>query len=172
VGSDTAVARETAWLNTTSGDSLPFLPSGAGGPWQIIDAYTNAAATRTGLKAVYVTREPGFENLRVANQRTRPRYRMKLELHWPITRASPGNSSIAAESQADFDAAIELLRARVAGPLSDKSHGGRFLSAGVAHSGGQPDITLTPEVADVTIKGGKELVASMTYLVDDFEVSN
>jgi hypothetical protein len=171
VGSDTAVAREAVWLQT-SGDSLPSLLVSDGGPWQLIDAYSNAAATRTGLKAIYVTREPGFESIRAANQRVRFRYRMKLELHWPVTRTSPGNSSIAAESQADFDAAIELLRQRVAGPLGDKSHGGRFLSAGVAHSGGQPDITVTPEVADATIRGGKELVASLTYLIDDYEVSN
>jgi hypothetical protein len=167
-----AVARETAWLHTVSGDSLPFLPSAAGGPWQIIDAYTNAAAARTGQTAVYVTREPGWENLRAANQRTRPRYRMKLVLHWPVTRSGPGSSSIAAETQADFDAAIELVRQRVAGPLGDKSHGGRFLSAGVAHSQNQPDITLTMEPADPVIRGAKELRASMTYVIDDYEVSN
>jgi hypothetical protein len=166
-----AVARETAWLQTT-GDSLPSLLGADGGPWLIIDAYTNAAATRTQQPAIYVTREPGFENIRVANQRTRPRYKMKLECRWPVLRSSPGSSSIAAETQADFDAAVELLRQRVAGPLGDKTHGGRFLSAAVAHSGSQPDITWTPEPADSNIKGSKELRGSMTYLVDDYEVSN
>jgi hypothetical protein len=166
-----AVARECAWLQT-SGDSLPSLLGSDGGPWLIIDAYTNAAATRTRQAAIYVTREPGMESIRVGNQRIRFRYRMKLRLDWPVTRSSPGSSSIAAESQQDFDDAIELLRQRVAGPLGDKSHGGRFLSAAVASSGGQADITVTPEVADVTIKTAAILKASMTYLVDDYEVSN
>lgn len=167
------VQRETAWLNTGSGDSLPFLPSSSGGPWQVVDAYEQAAATRTQRTAIYVTREPGWENLRVGNQRTRPRYRMRLELHWPVRVTSPGTStSIAAAEAANFDAAIELLRQRVAGPLGDKSHGGRFLSAAVAPSKGQPDITVTYERADQAIRAAKELRASMTYLVDDFETSN
>lgn len=170
-----AVSRETAWLNTTSGDSLPFLPASAGGPWQVIDAYTQAAATRTQKTAIYVMRVPGWENLRVANQRTRPRYRMRLEFRWPVRVTSPGASaSIAAAEQQAFDDAVELVRQRVAGPLGDKSHGGRFLSAAVAPSKGQPDITVTMDTAgaDATIKASKELRASMTYLVDDYEVSN
>ena len=175
MASGDAVAREAAWLNTASGDSLPFLPASAGGDWQIIDAYTQAAATRTQQTAIYVTREPGWENIRVANQRTRPRYRMRLDLRWPVRVTSPGTAtSIAAAEQANFDAAIELLRQRVAGPLGDKSHGGRFLSAAIAPSKGQPDITVTPVPAgaDAIIRAGKELRASMSYIVDDYEVSN
>jgi len=172
VSTATAVARETAWLNTTSGDSLPFLPSTAGGPWLIIAAYTNAAATRTQQAAIYVTREPGWKNIRPANQRTRPRYEMRLDIRWPVLRSSPGSSSIAAETQADLDAAVELLRQRVAGPLGDKSHGGRFLSAAVAPSGGQPDITWAQEPADATILAAKEIRGVMTYTIDDYEASN
>lgn len=166
-----AVARETAWLNTT-GDGLPSLPASAGGPFEVIDAYEQVAATRTQATAIYVTRGP-LQNLRVANQRTRPRYQMKLELHWPVRATGPGTStSIAAAEQAAFDAAIELVRQRVAGPLGDKSHGGRFLSAAVAAVKGQPDITVTPENAAQTIRQSKELHACMSYLIDDFEVSD
>jgi len=166
-----AAQREADWLNTTSGDSLPFLPAEAGGPWDVIAAYTQGAQTRTNPTAVYVLRGP-FQTLRVANQRTRPRYPMRLELHWPVRVISPGSSSIAATEQQAFDDAVELLRQRVAGPLGDKTHGGRFLSAAIAASRGQPDITVTPEQAAQTIRAGKELRACMTYLVDDFEVSN
>lgn len=171
----TAVAREAAWLSTASGDSLPFLLASAipPGPWQIISAYTQAAATRTQQTAIYVTHGPGWENLRIANQRTRPRYRFKLDLHWPIRVPGPGAAtSIAALEQANFDAAIELLRQRVAGPLGDKSHGGRFLSAAIAPAKGQPDITVITEPADITIRTAKELRASMTYVIDDYETNN
>lgn len=171
-----AVSRECAWLQT-SGDGLPALLASAtpSGPWQIIDPYTQAAATRTQQTAIYVTREPGFEVIRVANQRTKNRYRMKLEFRWPVRVTSPGTStSIAAAEQQNLDNAIELVKLRVAGPQGDKSHGGRFLSAAVAASRGQPDITVTPDPAgaDATIRADKGLRASMTYLIDDFEVSN
>lgn len=172
MSSSDAVAREAAWLQVT-GDGLPSLSAGYGGPWQVIAPYTQAAATRTQQAAIYVTREPGFEVIRVANQRTRNRYRMKLQLHWPVRVTSPGSStSIAAAEQQAFDDAIELLRQRVAGPLGDKSHGGRFLSAAIAAAKGQPDITVTLEKAEQTIRASKELRACMSYLVDDFEVSN
>ena len=49
------VAREAAWLNTTS-DTLPSLPKNAGGPFDVIAAYTQGAQTRTQARAIYVTR--------------------------------------------------------------------------------------------------------------------
>lgn len=164
-----ACSREAAWL-TTTGDSLPSLPASAGGPWQVIDAYEQGAQTRTQATAVYVTREPGIEQLRVANQRVRPRYMMRLELRWPVRVISPGASSIAATEAQNFDNAIEQLRARVTGPLGDKTHGGRFLSAAEA-ARGQAGISVRYEPASLTIKADKELRASMTYPVDDFELN-
>lgn len=166
------VAREAAWLQTTSGDSLPVLPASSGGPWDVIAAYEQGAQTRTQATAIYVMRGP-WQNLRAANQRTRPRYLMRLELHWPVRATGPGQStSIAANEQQAFDDAIELLRQRVAGPLGDKSHGGRFLACAEPAVRGQPGITVTPEPAAQTIRQSKELRAVMTYLVDDFEVSD
>ena len=170
MGIDTAVSREVAWLQTT-GDSLPALPASAGGPWTVIDAYTQAAATRTQATAIYVTLGP-VANMRVANQRTRLRYQFRLELHWPVVITTPGTStSIAAAAQLAFDAATELLRQRAAGPLGDKSHGGRFLSAAEAQRG-QPGIDVQPEPADQTIKASKELRKVMSYYADDYEVSD
>ncbi len=169
MGTDSAVARETAWLNTASGDSLPFLPATAGGPWSVIDAYVQGAARRTNEPAIYVKRGQ-IKQVRVANQRVRPRYPMVLELHWPVRATSPGGSSIAATEAQNFDNAIELLRQRVTGPLGDKSHGGRFLSAAIDGKG-QPDISVEYGNASETIKAAKELTANVTYYVDDFELN-
>lgn len=163
-----AVAREAAWLLTSSGDSLPFLPVSAGGPWDVIAAYTQGAQTRTQATAIYVTRGRA-QQYRVANQRIRPRYPMRLELRWPVRQISPGSSSIAAEEQQAFDDAIELLRQRVTGPLGDKTHGGRFLSA--AEVKGGPGIDVQFESAAVTIKADKELRAAALYFIDDFEIN-
>jgi hypothetical protein len=163
-----AVARETAWLQTSSGDSLPFLPASAGGPWDVIAAYTQGAQTRTQATAIYVTRGRA-QQYRVANQRIRPRYPMRLELRWPVRVISPGSSSISAVEQQAFDDAIELLRQRVTGPLGDKTHGGRFLSA--AEVKGAPGIDVQYENAAQTIRDAKEVRAVMMYSVDDFEIN-
>jgi hypothetical protein len=163
-----AVAREAAWLNTT-GDGLPSLPSSAGGPWEVIDAYTQGAQTRSQATAIYVTRGQ-VQQIRVANQRVRPRYPMRLELRWPVRVISPGSSSIAAEEQQNFDDAIELLRQRITGPLGDKSHGGRFLAAAEA-ARGQVAVDVQYEKAAQTIRQDKELRAAVLYFVDDFEIN-
>jgi hypothetical protein len=161
-------AREAAWL-TTSGDSLPSLLVLNGGPWVTIGAYVQGAATRTQQTAVYVMRG-NVQQIRVANQRIRPRYPMKLELHWPVRVTTPGSSSIAATEQQNFDDAIELLRQRVTGPLGDKSHGGRFLSAAEAAKG-QVAVDVQYEPPMQTIPQSKELRATMSYYIDDFEIN-
>ena len=168
MSSGDAVAREAAWLNTMSGDSLPFLPASAGGPWDVIAPYEQGAATRTQAAAIYVTRGRA-QQVRVASQRIRPRYPMRLELHWPVRVISPGPTSIAAVEAQNFDDAIEMLRQRVTGPLGDKTHGGRFLAA--AEVKGQPGIDVQFADASQTIKAAKELHATMSYWVDDFEVN-
>lgn len=165
----TAVQRECDWLSVGN-DALPALLKADAGPFDLIDAYEQAAATRTQARGIYVTRSRP-ENIRVANQRIRPRYTMRLLLRWPVKVVTPGTStSIAAAEQQAFDDAIELVRQRVAGPLGDKSHGGRFLSAGEA-SRGQAGIFVEYEPAGQSISDGKGLRASMTYQVDDYEFS-
>jgi len=163
-----AVARESSWLSTPSGDSLPFLPASAGGPWQFIGAYEQGAATRTQLTAIYVKRGR-VQQVRTANQRVKNRYPMSLELHWPVRVISPGASSIAATEAQNFDDAIEALRARITGPLGDKSHGGRFLSA--AEVKGTPGLDVQFDPANRDIRAAKELRATVTYWIDDFEFS-
>jgi hypothetical protein len=162
-----ACVREAAWLST-AGDSLPALLASAGGPWKVIAAYWQGAQTRTQAPAIYVTRGRAAQ-IRVANQRIRPRYPMRLELYWPVLVISPGSSSIAATEQQNLDNAIEMLRQRVTGPLGDKSHGGRFLSA--AEVKGAPGIDVTFEPASMTVKAAKEIRAAMTYSIDDFEIN-
>lgn len=162
-----AVQREADWLNTTS-DALPSLPQDAGGPFQVIAAYTQGAQTRTQARAIYVTRGQ-VQRIRVGNQRIRPRYPMRLELRWPVLVTSPGASSIAATEQQNLDNAIELLLERIAGPVLDKSHGGRFLAAGEFKGG--PGITVIPERAEDTIRVSKELRAAVTYFIDDYEIT-
>jgi hypothetical protein len=167
VGTDSACAREASWLSV-SGDSLPSLLASAGGPWKVIDAYWQGAQTRTQAPAIYVTRGKA-EQVRVGNQRIRLRYPMRLELYWPVLTINPGSSSIAATEQQNLDDAIELLRQRVTGPLGDKTHGGRFLSAAEVRGAAGIDVTFEP--ASVTIRASKEIRAVMTYSIDDFEIN-
>lgn len=157
-----AVAREAAWLQTI-GDSLPALPSSAGGPWQVIQAYwTRTPATnKTGI---YVLR-PLILDQRASNQRIRPRYEMNLRLVWPVVVTG---SSLLETAQSDLDAAVDLLIQRVRGPLGDKTHGSRFLSAG--------EIPRTVQVQfedpEVTMGQYKQLRAHARYSIDDLEVND
>ncbi len=168
-GSNDAIAREAAWL-TQAGDGLPSLLASAGGPWGVIAAFTQGAQTPTQKTAIYVTKGV-TQRIRVANQRIRPRYPMRLECRWPVRVISPGASSIAAVEQQNLDDAIELLLERIAGPLGDKTHGGRFLACAEAPRG-QAGIDVQYEKAEQTIRAAKELRATVSYFIDDFEISN
>jgi hypothetical protein len=167
MGSDSAVARETAWLQTAN-DGLPALLQSAGGLWQVVAAYDQGAQTRTQATAIYVARGK-VQQIRTGNQRVMPRYQMRLDLHWPVRVISPGSSSIAAAEQQNLDDAVEALRARITGPLGDKTHGRRFLSA--AEVKGTPGIDVTFEPASQTIREFKEIRGSAVYFIDDFEIS-
>jgi len=157
-----AVARETAWLNTT-GDDLPALPASAGGPWQLIQAYwTRTPATQK--TSIYVLR-PLLLDQRASNQRIRPRYQMRLRLIWPVTVTT---TSLLETAQQDFDTAVDLLIQRIRGPLGDKTHGSRFLSAG--------EVPRTVQVQwddpEVTMGQFKQLRAEARYSIDDLEVNS
>ena len=157
-----AVARETAWL-ATIGDSLPALPASAGGPWQIIQAYQprTPPANKT---AIYVLRGRLLD-VRASNQRIRPRYEIRLRLAWPVVVTG---TSLLETAQADMDAAVDLLVQRVRGPLGDKTHGGRFLSAGE-----NPRlVTVQWDPPDLAMAAHKQLTADMTYSIDDLEVND
>lgn len=119
-----AVDREVAWL--TSVDSLPALLESAGGPWQVVQAYwpRTFAAKKTGI---YVMRSSLDEN-RFANQRKMTTFAFRAKLWWPVG-ATTTSVGISEAEQRAFDAATELLLARVRGTTFDHTHGGAFLSA-------------------------------------------
>ena len=164
----TVVAREASWL-TTSGDSLPSLLTANDGPWDVILPYWPGAQLRTQVAGIYVTRGKILDQ-RSGNQRIRPSYAIKLKIHWPVKLASPGVSSIAAEEQQNLDDAVDLLLQRIRGPLGDKTHGGRFLSAGEAP--GKAAVQVDFEDPEATIRPAKGLRASVSYSIDDLEVSD
>lgn len=157
-----AVARETAFL-ATSGDGLPALLTSAGGPWQIVQAYwTRTPATnKTGI---YVLRDL-LDDQRASNQRIRPRYNMRLRLIWPVTVTT---TQLLETAQSDFDAAIDLLVQRIRGPLGDKTHGSRFLSAGEVPR----LVTVRWEDPEITMGQHKQLRASCQYFIDDLDVND
>jgi hypothetical protein len=157
-----AVAREAAWLNTI-GDSLPSLPASAGGPWEIVQAYQprTPPANKT---AIYVLRGRLLD-VRASNQRIRPRYEMRLRLVWPVVVTGTG---LLETAQADMDGAVDLLVQRVRGPLGDKTHGQRFLSAGE-----NPRlVTVQWDPPELAMAAHKQLTADMLYSVDDLEVND
>jgi hypothetical protein len=162
VSTGTAVARETAWLNTI-GDGLPALPASAGGPWQIIQGYwpRTPATNKTGI---YVRRATLADN-RASNQRIRPRYDMLLVLVWPVIVTG---TALLETAQADLDAATDLLVQRIRGPLGDKTHGGRFLSAGEVPRVVQVQF----DDPEMTMGQFKQLRAQARYAIDDYEVND
>lgn len=164
----TAVAREAAWLETST-DSLPALLVSAGGPWQIVQAYWPGNHLRTKETGIYVTRTHISDD-HPAAMRYRPQYAFKLLFRWPIRATGPG---IAETEQANFDAAIGLALQRVRGiPPSlttnaDKTHGSRFLS--VAEVPEEQPVLVVFDDPEVTIPAESALRASATYYADDNE---
>jgi hypothetical protein len=168
--SATAAAREAAWLQTAN-DSLPSLLTEDGGPWDVIQAYWPGAHFAKDKRGIYVDARP-VDDLRVSNQRVRPRYTLVLTLTWSLKGqgATPGasaKSQLAETEQQNLDNAAALLIERIRGPLGDKSHGGRFLS--VAEN--PRTVTYAKEDAAVTIPQHRALLGSVTYKADDYEVN-
>lgn len=154
--------REAAWLQSSGADGLPVLPAQYGGPFQVVQAYwpRTPAMNKTGL---YVLRSRSLAP-RVAAQRIRPRYQMRLRAVWPvITTGTP----LLETAQQDFDDAITLVLTRIQGPLGDKSHGGAFLSA--AEDPRQVEVQFADP--ETSMAQHKSLRADVLYQVDDFEVS-
>jgi hypothetical protein len=156
-----AVSREAAWLNTALPDGLPLLPTAAGGPWDVIQAYMprTPIAQKT---QIYVLRRK-LVTVRFAQQRRMATHHMHLSCVWPIGASSTA-SGIAESEQQALDAALALLVQRIEGPVGDKTHGGRFMSVAEAPNGTGIDV----DVADPAqaIPSGY-LTASVTYLADD-----
>lgn len=158
-----AVQREADWL-ATFGDGLPALLAVNGGPWDIIQAYWRRTppSEKTGI---YVLRT-AFSDERVANIRIRDTYDFSLKLIWPVRAVAEG---LAEQEQQNLDDAVDLLIQRIRGPLGDKTHGGRFLSAGEVPR--MPGVHVQFEDPEITIPQLKSLRATVSYPADDFEVN-
>lgn len=155
-----AVVRETAWL-TTAGDGLPGLLAAAGGPWDTIQGYFPRTPAKSQTQ-IYVLRR-GFKTQRFGQQRRIPTYQFHLSLWWPIGSGTTGVGIAEAEQQ-NLDDAIDLLVQRIEGFVTDKSHGGRFMSVAEAPNGA--DITVTIGDPATAIPTGF-LTAFVTYTADD-----
>lgn len=153
-----AVDRETAWLSTV-GDGLPALLASSGGAWDVVQAYMPRTPATRGNQ-IYVLRR-NVRSHRVSNARRRPLYEFELKLIWPLQ----SGTGQAEADQRNFDAAVDAILARVVGPLGDKTHGGRFLSAAEV-----PDlISVRVDDPERTIPEGR-FTATVLYSVDDNEI--
>jgi hypothetical protein len=157
----TVVTRETAWL-TTSGDGLPALLATAGGPFDIVQAYLPRLPVPGRKHCLFVIRQ-GFVEDRFASPRVMDRHGIELRIVWYTAGSS--TVPLLETEQRHLDGAVEAVRARILGPLGDKTHGGSFLSAA--------EVPRTVEVRfedpDVTFKQDASLRASILYFVDDFD---
>lgn len=166
-----AVDRETAWLST-AGDGLPALLVDAGGRWDLVNAYWMRAPQPQRKRVVWVNRA-GLGVRRTANVRKLVTYHFELELWWPLSTQT-GNAE---SDQREFDLAIDDLVMRVSGfgysetQRADKTHGGRFLSAGETLFDGDSIDVQTPP-SNKSLPAGVGFTATVSYFADDFEFNN
>ena len=158
-----AVQREAAWL-ATSGDGLPSLLVADGGPWDVVQAYLPRTPVQR-QSQIYVLRR-GFNTHRFAQQRRMPTYQFHLTCLWPVGGTSIG-TGIAEDEQAAFDNALGLLVQRIEGFVSDKSHGGRFLSIAEGDASNSTRIDVQYTDPGKTVGSGAYLEAQVTYTGDD-----
>ena len=163
MASSDAVAREVAWL--TAVDTLPSLLTANGGPWDNVQGYW-ARTPATQQTTIYVLRS-SLSDERAMNIRIRPTYDFSLKLVWPIRQTTTG---IAEGEQQALDSAVDLLLQRIRGPLSDKTHGGRFLSVGEVPR--MPGVHVLFEDPEVTIDAVKSLRCTVSYSADDYEIND
>jgi hypothetical protein len=165
LNTETAVTRETAWLNT-AGDGLPALTEPNGGPWDTITAYYPRTPYQE-RRTIYVMRHK-IQQKRFGAQRVLHTYPFRLILWWPLLDRE---GSAEADAQL-FDDAIDLLLQRILGPLGDKTHGGRFLSTGEGALGdgsaSRVDVDYTDPEQTLLLGG---LRAEVSYSADDIEVN-
>lgn len=155
-----AVDRETAWLSA-AGDNLPALQKVNGGPFDDVHAYFPIVPDMT-VRTLYVLRRTISQD-RFGGQRIINSYPMRLIAWWPLL-GGPGFDGSAEAEQRALDAALDLVIQRLVGPVGDKTHGGRFMSAG------ENPRRLDAEFNDPTVTLPEGYVrADLTYSVDDFE---
>lgn len=158
-----AVDREATWLNTF-GDGLPSLNAAQGGPFQILQARWPRIPS-TSKTQLYVLRNPSnsYRLERFADIRSQPKTELMLKLLWPMTQGSGSGEA----EQLLFEQAIDQVLLRVQGPLTDKTHGGQFLSVAEGHAG----ITVNYDDIEQTMQA-RVFKAAITYTADDTEIIN
>jgi hypothetical protein len=148
------------WL-TSFGDGLPSLVE-PNGPWSVIQTFIPRVTAKK-KAGVYVLL-PTTRITRFSNIRSMPTYDFELKLVWPL---SSGIGSAEEDLQA-FYVAVDLLIRRILGPLSDKTHGGRFLSG--AENPKYLEVNI--DDPDTTIGSMAGFVGKVTYSADDNEFAN
>jgi hypothetical protein len=157
-----AAQREADWLST-SGDGLPALLKTDSGPFAVVQAYwpRTIGQRHTGL---YVLR-PAMVERRFAEQRKIVSYEFTLKIWWPIGSSTNG-AQIWEVEEAALDSAVELVLQRIRGTVSDKTHGGRFLSVAEAPTPGH--ITVRFDDPERTAAASPAVLrAEITYVADE-----
>lgn len=159
----TAVQREAAWL-ATSGDGLPGLLTGAGGPFDVVQGYW-PRTPQYRKAALYVTRA-GYQDMRFGAHRKIRRHNLLVRVLWPLGSTTVGTQMWETE-QAALDSAVHQVLQRIVAFDMDKTHGGRFMSVGEAPDA-QPIQVRFSDPARATGGGGRvELTVEITYNADD-----
>lgn len=160
MNTDTVIDREVDWLSSTT-DTLPVLLKTAStdldAPFDFIQAYWPSNTTNN--RGMYVMRS-GIAPWEIDQGHLLPRHTMRLVIWWSIY----GDLQ---QAQRDLDVAVEAVICRVVGFPHEKTHGGRFLSAGVADRPGAQVLSVTYSPAE---RAEGQLRADITYTIDDLEV--
>ena len=147
--------REIAWLTTV--DTLPSLLVTNGGMFDLVQAYIRRGTpSKRSLYLVTATATVDPIN----SQREQNTYQFIAHIRWPIS--SPTGQI--EDDQRDLAAAVRDTVKRIRGPLGDKTHGGRFLTAGEA---GHPAVRVEFDPVDTAIKAGDAMSARIFYTAVD-----
>jgi len=151
--SSDAITREAAWLAAGTLSSY----------FKHIQAYPRVLPEKVSSLSLY--RERIAETRESMGGRKLQTHHLVATVRWPlVSRAGQAEAELLA-----LDVAVEALLARIRGPLGDKTHGGRFLSAGEDIEVDFPDpleVLDSPDVGNA--RGGTgRLVVTVRYSADD-----
>jgi hypothetical protein len=160
------LTREVAWLQTFN-DGLPALLA-PDGPWEVIQAYWPKSQSNVRKPTLFVMRTKAVFT-RFGNQRTDQEHHLTIHCRWPVQTAQ--NAYAGEADQQNFDTALGLLVTRILGPVQDKTHGGRFISAADTELGHGPLLDVSYGDTERNMSAGC-LIASVTYSVNDDQLNN
>jgi len=154
--------REAAWLLTT-GDGLPTLLRGAGGPWDVIQAYAPRTPNMRQTQLYVIRRR--YPTVRFAQQRRLATHYLQVTATWPIGQGFTGPGITESEQRA-LDIALAAVIGRLEGFVTDKTHGNRFQAVGETPNGAAFDTNLGDPITGIA---AGLLTATITYTADDSE---